>query len=85
MITFRAAKHAINGSGIIEILLDGAVVGTIYPKEPASFVVCSVHATMVYDDGAEHIPQIPGWTFHFAPRRYHLGPKGEIVFDEKPN
>jgi len=63
------------------VLLDGAVVGAIYPIEQG-FMFASVHATMSYDYGSTHKPPIPAWTFQLNPRPWHMGPNGQIVFDD---
>jgi len=80
-VTFRLSRHALRGVGIVEILLDGNVCAAIYPDSiDPKFHVVTPHATMTYDDGTKQVPQMPAWTFTLNPRRYHIGPNGEIIY-----
>ncbi len=71
MIDFRIVPHSIRpGVRIVEVLLNGAVVGTISPGDRDSIRVISAHIAetateegfageVIEDDGSSHFPPIP--------------------------
>jgi hypothetical protein len=92
-ISFRLKKHTEKPNvEILEILLDGNMVATIYPdeKNPASVKLVSAHFAGELTKGnqfpegikmetAERLfPPIPGIHITFEPRRYKIQPGGIV-------
>ncbi len=86
MVTFRLAKHRTHGHQIVEIILDGNVVGVIYPNRQTrdGIRIISAHAKVdesqlpqdfegdiVVDPGSGSI-QIPTVEITFRPESWSL-------------
>jgi len=81
-IGFHLREHSIRRTKIIEVLLDGVVVGAIYPMEKGIKVV-SAHFSdekipedfegkIIEDDGSTSWPPIPSFEVSFNPRKYMI-------------
>lgn len=79
-IDFRLAQHSVFGTKIVEVLMDGNVVGVIYPDKKGIKLV-SAHFSdkeipadfegeILEDDGSTSFPPIPSFQVSFNPRRY---------------
>lgn len=93
-ITFRIAEHSVRpGVQLVEILLDGEVVGAIYPDpEKNGIAIISAHFSeknmppdfegeVLEDDGRGSFPPIPFIRLTFRPRKYVIV-RGEIQYLE---
>ena len=71
-ISFRLAKHSAKPVQIVEILLQGAVVGVIYPATEGIKIV-SAHMEKIFsNDGVGQFPPIPSMEIVFNPRPYRI-------------
>ena len=83
-VSFRMGRHSIKpGVGIVEILVDGEVVGAIYPTGEKGIKIVSAHiektkteegfaGKVVEDDGAKSWPPIPAVLITFELRFYSI-------------
>lgn len=83
-IEFRIKPHTIRrGVTIVEIVIDGKVVGAIYPGDGKEIRVVSAHiekvvkdenfkGEVVEDDGSCSSPPIPHLTIRFEPSLYRF-------------
>lgn len=94
MITFRISPHSLKpGENVAEILLDGKVVGAIFPDrtKPNGIKVVSVHmcdkefwagfsGEVIDDDGSDAYPPIPSVNIAFQPSPWSFDPDtGKVV------
>ena len=82
-ISFRITEHLVSpGMNLVEILLDGNVVGAVYPKDN-SISIISAHFSekefpkdfdgeVVEDNGENKFPPIPSINIIFKPRKYYF-------------
>ena len=88
-VGFRLAKHSAGSVDLVEILIDGAVVGVIYPKGNDGIKLVSAHmhekvadkkfaGTVIVDDGSTMWPPIPSVDVVFKPSPYVIG-RGRII------
>ena len=79
-VDFRLAQHSLLGTKIVEVLMDGIVVGAIYPSSRGIKIV-SAHffekevpkdfdGQIIEDDGSQSFPPIPSFEISFNPRHY---------------
>jgi len=84
-VTFKISSHTVlPGIEIVQILIDGMVVGVIYPgPTPKSIRLVSAHMSeqtkeedfageVVFDDGTQHFPPIPALFIEFEPSPYRI-------------
>lgn len=72
-VTFRLAPHFSTSSvKVVEILLDGAVCGVIYPRERGIEVVSAHIAAIDQSTGEGTWPPIPSVEISFDPRPYRI-------------
>lgn len=93
MITFALKPHRVlSGENIVEILLDGEVIGGIYPdrRKPNGIKVVSVHmqepttdpefsGEVVKDDGQLQWPPIPSVDIAFLASDWFIDETGRVV------
>lgn len=82
-ISFRIVEHSVRrGVQLVEVLLDGTVVGAIYPKDDG-IMIASAHFSekefpkefdgeVVEDNGLGKFPPIPSVSITFKPRKYYI-------------
>lgn len=81
MVTFRLVKHSIRPNAkLVEIILNGNVVGAIYSNEDGIAVVSAHFSTknvpkgfdgeVIEDNGEGSFPPIPSAKITFKPRKY---------------
>ena len=92
MVTFRLVKHSIRpGMKLVEIVLNGNVVGAIYPDQNGIIVVSAHFSTkditkgfdgeVIEDNGKGSFPPIPSVKMTFKPRKYIIV-RGKIQYLE---
>lgn len=91
LVTFRIVPHSTRRCNIVEVLMDGKPVATITPTGPDAIRLISVHVAESSasngparrdEDGRTQRPHIPFWSFQFRPRRWNVGPDGQIIYLE---
>ena len=82
-IDFRVSEHWVHrGVHIVEILVDGAMVGVMYPAGEKVVRIISAHIAstetgegfageVIKDDGRTSFPPIPAVTVRFDPSPYY--------------
>jgi hypothetical protein len=92
---FRIAQHSISGANIVEILVDGNVVGVIYPTpDPKQLKIVSAHFESVEtdtafageveaDDGARGFTPIPATLITFEPSPWIISGNKVIKINTK--
>ncbi len=92
MVAFRLAKHSVRPNvELVEIILNGDVVGAIYPNKDGIVVVSAHFSTKnvpegfdgeVIEDSVEgSFPPIPSAKITFKPRKYIIV-RGKIQYLE---
>lgn len=83
-ISFRIAEHQVHrGVQIVELLLEGDVIGVIYPHEEQAIRIASAHVSeralepgfageVVAEDPARAWPPIPSFLVRFDPSPYEI-------------
>ena len=73
-ITFEVKPHSSKpGIQVAEILIDGAMVATIYPDGEKGVKLVSAHMEeVVQDDGSRSAPPIPAVLITFDPQPYTI-------------
>lgn len=90
-ISFKVVPHLIlPGQQIVQILLDGKVIGAIYPDRARNGInIVSVHmadkeldpkfeGTVMEDAGHKHFPHIPSIAITFKLSSWSLTPDGRV-------
>lgn len=82
-VSFRIVEHSVRrGVQLVEILLDGTVVGAMYPRDDG-VMIASAHFSekelpkefsgeVIEDDGKGKFPPIPSIGITFKPRKYYI-------------
>ena len=73
-VTFDIHEHSLRpGVQIVDVLLDGNMVATIYPAGDKSIKLASAHIVeVVEDDGSESLLPIPEVRIRFDPQPYAI-------------
>ena len=73
-VTFQVNPHSVkSGVQVVEILIDGKMVATIYPDEEKGVKLVSAHMEEVFqDDGSRSVPPIPAVLITFNPQPYTI-------------
>ena len=88
-ITFEVKEHKVRRTPVVEILLDGKVVGVIYPAARDGIRIISAHIAeyekaedfageLTYDSGEGQMIPIPAISIVFHPGPYEIR-EGKLI------